>query len=127
MEKKLKMLLSYLPLLSVSQRNNDLKNDLKKLYYTLIIDLLSNTSESNSFLSESYYLSKMAYFHPIFDSDQKKEFQKWYEKFEIASEAKPTKDQQNNYNSYPSYTSQDSEREYLMSINNSSLSLTDKE
>ena len=77
-EKKLKMLISYVPLLK-SQTF-----DLKRVYFSSIRDVFSECMQlaRSDLLLECYELSLISYLHPAFDEPQQDALRKWLTLFE---------------------------------------------
>lgn len=74
MEKKLKTVISYLPLVDPK---NHLKEQLGNWYFNLIIGILESCKKQNCYLIECRHVVQMAVYHPLFDDGQKIFFKKW--------------------------------------------------
>jgi hypothetical protein len=74
---KLKMIMSYLPVLKVNKQNSNLNSILKSSYDTLIQDLITISLDQSVFIQECYELSLLSFCHPIFDEKQKSKFKNY--------------------------------------------------
>lgn len=83
-ENKLKITLSYLPLLRVQTHNYELNESLKKLYNEQIQDIFVNCFKNKLYFFECYELSLIASLHPIFDDSQQTNFKAWTHIFECS-------------------------------------------
>ena len=83
-ENKLKIMLSYLPLLRVQAHNYDLNESLKKAYQDQFQDVFKHCFRNKMCLTECYELSMLASLHPIFDSTQQTNFKAWIQLFETS-------------------------------------------
>jgi hypothetical protein len=83
-ENKLKIMLSYLPLLRVQTHNYDLNESLKKAYQDQFQDVFKHCFRNKMCLGECYELSLLASLHPIFDAAQQTNFCAWTQLFETS-------------------------------------------
>ncbi len=74
---KLKMIMSYLPVLKVNKQNSNLNSILKSSYDTIIQDLITISLDQSVFIQECYELSLLSFCHPIFDENQKSKFKNY--------------------------------------------------
>ena len=79
-ESKLKILISYLPLLQANSLN---KSELKNIYYEFINEIFNHAIKNPISIYDCYQLSLLAYMHPIFDQNQKTFIKKWLALFEV--------------------------------------------
>jgi hypothetical protein len=85
---KLKILISYVPLLRADSRSSTA--GLRSAYYELINEVLAHGLKSRVNTFDCYQLSLLASLHPIFDQKQRGFLKKWLNLFEtsIVSESK---------------------------------------
>lgn len=95
-ETKLKIMLSYLPLLRIQNQNYNLNESLKKAYQDQFQEVFKICFRNKTNLMECYELALLASLHPIFDENQHMNFKAWVHLFE--SSINSIKDQ-NFYNS----------------------------
>ncbi len=80
MESKLKIVLSYLPLLRANTLN---KSSLRYVYYELIGDIFAHAIKSHAGLwFDCYQLALLAHLHPVFERKQRALLKKWLGLFE---------------------------------------------
>lgn len=78
-DKKLKFLISYIPLLKLAHSNRVLNERLRDSYNELIQSVLEECLQEKRYLQECQDLLLLATLHPIFDSLQKLSYEKWAE------------------------------------------------
>ena len=84
-DKKLKFLISYIPLLKLTNNNRVLNERLRDSYNELIQSVLEECFEEKKHLQECQDLLLLATLHPIFDSLQKLSYEKWVEMIQQTS------------------------------------------
>lgn len=79
-ETRLKLLISYLPLLKSDPM---IRSKLRPIYYDFINDIFNQSIKTVLSLFDCYQLALLASMHPIFDYKQRAYFKKWLTLFEM--------------------------------------------
>lgn len=83
-ETKLKIMLSYLPLLKAQTQDFNLNESLRKSYQDQFQEVFKHCFRNKIHLVECYELSILASLHPIFDESQQMNFKAWVHLFECS-------------------------------------------